>query len=220
MNSIDLKALAQAGYNRIPVQREVLADLDTPLSSYLKLAQGPYSYLFESVQGGEKWGRYSILGLPAQTILTARGDQVDVHHQGVLIESHELADPLDFVEEFKGRYRSPEIPGLPMFTGGLVGYFAYDCVRYVEPKLKSLVNEDTIGTPDILLMVSEEILVFDNLSGKIILINHAEISGDEDQDKKALAEAEARLDALEKRLSDATPATATYVPTSQRPYRN
>lgn len=207
MNSIDLKALAQAGYNRIPVQREVLADLDTPLSSYLKLAQGPYSYLFESVQGGEKWGRYSILGLPAQTILTARGDQVDVHHQGVLIESHELADPLDFVEEFKGRYRSPEIPGLPMFTGGLVGYFAYDCVRYVEPKLKPLVNEDTIGTPDILLMVSEEILVFDNLSGKIILINHAEISGDEDQDKKALAEAEARLDALEKRLSDATPAT-------------
>ncbi|MBB6520970.1 anthranilate synthase component I [Pseudoteredinibacter isoporae] len=209
MSSIDLTALAQAGYNHVPVQREVLADLDTPLSSYLKLAQGPYSYLFESVQGGEKWGRYSILGLPAQTILTARGDRVDVHRHGELIESHNLADPLSFVEEFKARYRSPEIPGLPMFTGGLVGYFAYDCVRYVEPKLKPLVNEDTIGTPDILLMVSEEILVFDNLSGKIILINHAEISGEHDKDQAAVQEAEQRLEALEKRLRGATPATAS-----------
>lgn len=208
MSSIDLNALAEAGYNRVPVQREVLADLDTPLSSYLKLAQGPYSYLFESVQGGEKWGRYSILGLPAQTVLTARGDQVEVHHQGELIESHTLLDPLNFVDEFKARYRSPEIPGLPMFTGGLVGYFAYDCVRYVEPKLKPLVNDDTIGTPDILLMVSEEILVFDNLSGKIILINHAEISGQEAKDKQAIHEAEQRLVALEERLRGATPATS------------
>ncbi|WP_299771613.1 anthranilate synthase component I [uncultured Pseudoteredinibacter sp.] len=208
MSSIDVKALAAAGYNRVPVQREVLADLDTPLSSYLKLAQGPYSYLFESVQGGEKWGRYSILGLPAQTILTARGDQVEVRRHGELIESHTLADPLSFVEEFKERYRSPDISGLPMFTGGLVGYFAYDCVRYVEPKLKPLVNEDTIGTPDILLMVSEEILVFDNLAGKIILINHAEISGEEAKDLAAIARAEQDLLKLEDKLRGATPETA------------
>ncbi|GAA6150637.1 anthranilate synthase component I [Pseudoteredinibacter isoporae] len=208
MSSIDLDALAQSGYNRVPVQREVLADLDTPLSSYLKLAQGPYSYLFESVQGGEKWGRYSILGLPAQTVLTVRGDNIEIRQQGELIESHTMADPLSFVEDFKARYRSPEIPGLPMFTGGLVGYFAYDCVRYVEPKLKPLVNDDTIGTPDILLMVSEDILVFDNLSGKIILINHAEISGDQARDETAVRDAEERLDALEKRLRGATPETA------------
>ncbi|WP_299976574.1 anthranilate synthase component I [uncultured Pseudoteredinibacter sp.] len=208
MSSIDVKALASAGYNRVPVQREVLADLDTPLSSYLKLAQGPYSYLFESVQGGEKWGRYSILGLPAQTILTARGDLVEVRRQGELLESYTLADPLNFVEEFKERYRSPDIPGLPMFTGGLVGYFAYDCVRYVEPKLKPLVNEDTIGTPDILLMVSEEILVFDNLAGKIILINHAEISGDEAKDLAAIAKSEKALLKLEEKLRAATPATS------------
>lgn len=202
-----VKQLAAEGYNRVPVQREVLADLDTPLSSYLKLAQGPYSYLFESVQGGEKWGRYSILGLPAKTLLTARGDNVQVHQSGELIEEHDIADPLEFVETFKARYRSPEIEGLPSFTGGLVGYFAYDCVRYVEPKLKASVNKDVINTPDILLMVSDEVLVFDNLAGKIIFIVHAEITGDDDHNKASLAAAEQRLDELEIKLRESTPAT-------------
>lgn len=202
-----VKQLAAEGYNRVPVQREVLADLDTPLSSYLKLAQGPYSYLFESVQGGEKWGRYSILGLPAKTLLTARGDNVQVHHSGELIEEHDIADPLEFVETFKARYRSPEIEGLPSFTGGLVGYFAYDCVRYVEPKLKASVNKDVINTPDILLMVSDEVLVFDNLAGKIIFIVHAEITGGDSHNKASLAAAEQRLDELEIKLRESTPAT-------------
>jgi anthranilate synthase component 1 len=165
--------LAAQGYNRIPVMREVLADLDTPLSSYLKLARGPYSYLFESVQGGEKWGRYSIIGLPARTVLKAFGDHVRVERDGAIVEQTECADALGFVEQFKQRYRAPELPGLPRFTGGLVGYFAYDCVRYVEPRLKASTPEDVIGTPDILLTVSDEVLVFDNLAGKLILVIHA-----------------------------------------------
>ncbi|WP_341939413.1 anthranilate synthase component I [Marinimicrobium sp. C2-29] len=165
--------LAAQGYNRIPVMHEVLADLDTPLSSYLKLARGPYSYLFESVQGGEKWGRYSMIGLPARRVLKAFGSRVRIEVDGAVEEEFECDDPLEFVETFKQRFRAPDLPGLPRFTGGLVGYFGYDCVRYVEPHLQETMPADRLGTPDILLMVSDEVLVFDNLAGKLVLVIHA-----------------------------------------------
>jgi anthranilate synthase component 1 len=194
--------LAQQGYNRIPVMREVLADLDTPLSCYLKLASGAYSYLFESVQGGEKWGRYSMIGLPARTILKAFGDEIQVERDGEIIERHTRADALSFVDEFKQRYRAPELPNLPRFTGGLVGYFAYDCVRYVEPHLKATTPKDIIGTPDILLSVSDEVLVFDNLAGKLIFVIHAN-----PEVENAYAKANARLDELEQKLRGEIPAT-------------
>lgn len=194
--------LAQQGYNRIPVMREVLADLDTPLSSYLKLASGPYSYLFESVQGGEKWGRYSMIGLPARTVLKAFGDEIQVERDGEIIERHTRADALSFVDEFKQRYCAPELPNLPRFTGGLVGYFAYDCVRYVEPHLKTSAPEDVIGTPDILLSVSDEVLVFDNLAGKLIFVIHANPDVE-----NAFEKANARLDELEAKLRGEIPAT-------------
>jgi len=202
MTPENFSALAQQGYNRIPVVREVLADLDTPLSSYLKLARGPYSYLFESVQGGEKWGRYSMIGLPARTILKAFGDQIQIERDGELVETHECADALTFVEEFKARYRAPELPGLPRFTGGLVGYFAYDCARYVEPHLKATTPKDVIGTPDILLSVSDEVLVFDNLAGKLIFVIHANPDVDD-----AYRKANVRLDELETKLRGEIPAT-------------
>lgn len=192
--------LAAQGYNRIPVMREVLADLDTPLSSYLKLAAGPYSYLFESVQGGEKWGRYSMIGLPARTVLKAFGEKIQVERDGQVVETHTCADALSFVEEFKLRYRAPELPGLPRFTGGLVGYFAYDCARYVEPHLKASTPKDIIGTPDILLTVSDEVLVFDNLAGKLIFVIHANPEVD-----NVYVKATARLDDLERRLRGEIP---------------
>ncbi len=192
--------LASQQYNRIPVVREVLADLDTPLSSYLKLARGPYSYLFESVQGGEKWGRYSILGLPARTVLKAFGDRIEVTRDGELVESLTHADPLAFVEEFKSRYHAAEVDGLPRFNGGLVGYFGYDCVRYVEPRLKPGMPEDVIGTPDILLMVSDEVVVFDNLAGKLILVVQANPEVDDSGVNSAYELAVERLDQLEARL--------------------
>lgn len=192
--------LASQGFNRIPVMREVLADLDTPVSAYLKLASGAYSYLFESVQGGEKWGRYSMIGLPARTILKASGDHIQIERDGVIVETHTRADALGFINEFKARYRAPELVGFPRFTGGLVGYFAYDCARYVEPHLKSSMPEDIVGVPDILLCVSDEVLVFDNLAGKLILVIHANPDIDD-----AYVKAIARLDELEARLHGEMP---------------
>ena len=176
MNSEQFYAFAQQGYNRVPVVREVLADLDTPLSSYLKLADGPYSCLLESVQGGEKWGRYSIIGLPCRQVLKVWGHTIKVEQEGELIESLEHDDPLAFVEEFQSRFKVPEIEGLPRFNGGLVGYFGYDIIRYVEPKLANSCPPDPLGTPDILLMVCDQLVVFDNLSGKLILIHHEDPS--------------------------------------------
>jgi anthranilate synthase component 1 len=174
MNTAQFTQLAAAGYNRIPLMREVLADLDTPLSTYLKLADAPYSYLFESVQGGEKWGRYSIIGLPARTVLSVTGYHVTVSRDHVVLEQETVEDPLAFIEVFQARYKVPEVAGLPKFTGGLVGYFGYDTVRYIEPRLGDCPNEDQLGNPDILLMLSDEVVVFDNLSGKLFVVVHVD----------------------------------------------
>ena len=192
--------LARQGFNRIPVTREVLADLDTPLSVYLKLAEGPYSYLFESVQGGEKWGRYSIIGLPARTVVRVHGHEVSVEENGRVVERAEVADPLAWVEAFHGRFKVVEQPGMPRFNGGLVGYFGYDTIRYIEPRLARAEKPDAIGTPDILLMVSDEVLVFDNLAGKLFVIVLADPATPD-----ALENANARLDALVRRLHGTTP---------------
>jgi len=164
---------ARQGYNRIPVCREVLADLDTPLSAYLKLADGPYSYLFESVHGGEQWGRYSIIGLPCLTVVKITGNQIRLEKNGELLESVTHDNPLIWIEQFKERYNVPDIDTLPRFNGGLVGYFGYETIGYIEPKLRGTEKSDPLGNPDILLMVSEEMLVFDNLSGKMLLLTHA-----------------------------------------------
>jgi anthranilate synthase component 1 len=207
MDSRRFAELAAQNFNRIPVYRDVFADLDTPLSAYLKLARGPYSYLFESVQGGEKWGRYSIIGLPAQTLLKVFGHSVQIARNGELIEQHEVADPLAFIETFQQRFRVAPIDGLPAFSGGLVGYFGYDTVRYVEQRLAKSCPPDALGTPDILLMVSEDVLVFDNLGGTLKLITHADPA-----QINALAQAEQRLDQLEQRLRASTPHLPALLP--------
>ncbi|MCF6282057.1 MAG: anthranilate synthase component I [Candidatus Polarisedimenticolaceae bacterium] len=169
-------SLANQGYNRIPVVREVLADLDTPLSVYLKLANAPYSYLFESVEGGEKWGRYSIIGLPCRMQIRIRGYQITIKQDGKVIETYECDDPLAEIEAFQARYKAADVEGLPRFTGGLVGYFGYDTIRYIEPRLKTCPNPDPLGSDDILLMVSNELVVFDNLRGRLYVIVHADPS--------------------------------------------
>ncbi|MAD45019.1 MAG: anthranilate synthase component I [Oceanospirillaceae bacterium] len=188
-------ALAEQGFNRIPVAREVLADLDTPLTTYLKLASAPYSYLLESVQGGEKWGRYSMIGLPCREVLKISGHDVTLMRDGQTAEQHSVDDPLNFVSEFRQRFRVADVAGLPKFDGGLVGYFGYDTVRYIEPRLQDSCPPDELGTPDILLMVSEEVMVFDNLSGKLHLIVLADPATDNAHEK-----AEQRLDALRLKL--------------------
>ena len=192
--------LANQGHNRIPLVREVPADLDTPLSAYLKLANAPYSYLFESVQGGEKWGRYSIIGLPCRTILRVKGRSISVEKDGAVLERAEAADPLTWIENFQARYTVTEVEGLPRFTGGLVGYFGYDTVRYIEPRLAQCPHDDPLNTPDIMLLVSDEVAVFDNLRGKLYLVIHVN-PGIADAWNKA----QQRLDELVQRLRQATP---------------
>jgi len=188
--------LAARGYNRIPVSSEVLADTETPLSSYLKLADGPYSYLFESVQGGEKWGRYSIIGLPATERFEVRGRVVRHYRAGELLESFEAQDPLEKVKAFQSQFNVPEFKGLPSFCGGLVGYFSYDCVRYIEPRLANSQPPDELDTPEILLLVSDEILVFDNLQGKLHIIVYANPTV-----PNAFESAQSRVHELELKLS-------------------
>lgn len=196
MSAEQFRQLAVEGYNRIPVVREVLADFETPLSTYTKLADGVHTYLFESVQGGEKWGRYSIIGLPCRTVLRVVGNTVTVEKDGDVIETHTSDDPFIFVESFKARYKVAEIDGVPRFSGGLVGYFSYDSVRYVEPSLGSAPGSDEINTPDILLMVSEEVVVFDNLRGTIAIVCNTDPSIPD-----AWSSAQARLDDIESTLA-------------------
>ncbi len=174
MTEQEFNRLAAEGYNRIPLTLETLADLDTPLSLYLKLANRPYSYLLESVEGGERFGRYSFIGLPARIRIVVRGKQVSVESDHAILESVESTDPLQFIHAYMARLKVAESPGQPRFSGGLAGYFGYDTIRYVEKKLAGTVKPDVIGAPDILLLLSDELAVMDNLSGKIYLIVYAD----------------------------------------------
>jgi anthranilate synthase component 1 len=174
MNEIEFNALAAQGYNRIPVTLETFADLDTPLSIYLKLANGPYTYLLESVQGGERFGRYSIIGLTSPTRIVVNAHQVLVLTGNRIAEREDDTNPLDFIGKYMKRFRAAPSAGLPRFCGGLVGCFGYDTVRYVETRLTRTQKPDNLGTPDIILLLSEEIAVVDNLSGKLMLVVYAE----------------------------------------------
>ena len=174
MTESDFNRLAGEGFNRIPVSVETFADLDTPLSIYLKLANAPDSYLLESVQGGERFGRYSFIGLAAATRIVARERNVQVITNGHIVEQNDDINPLDFVTAYMARFKVPDLPELPRLYGGLVGAFGYDTVRYVEPKLAKTKKPDVIGTPDVLLLLSEEIAVVDNLSGKLTLVVYAD----------------------------------------------
>ena len=180
---------------RVPVVREVLSDLDTPLSVYLKLADGPYTYLFESVEGGERFGRYSIIGLPARRVYAFRGHRLEVIEDGEVVETREVADPFAEVERLRAAFEVERVEGLPGFTGGLVGWFGFECVEYIEPRLRGGGKPDELGTPDILLMQSEDVAVFDNLKGRLYLIVHAD-----PREPRAIARAYRRLDALAHRL--------------------
>ena len=186
---------AADGFTLVPVVREVLSDLDTPLSVYLKLADGPHTYLFESVEGGERFGRYSIIGLPARRVYEFRGHRLDVREHGEIVETREVADPLAEVERLRETHKVPKLEGLPGFAGGLVGWFGFECIEYIEPRLKANPKPDELGTPDILLMLSEELAVFDNLKGRLYLVVHAD-----PREPQAYARANRRLDALVHRL--------------------
>ncbi|MGE0333050.1 MAG: anthranilate synthase component I [Ramlibacter sp.] len=202
ITELEFKSLAQAGYNRIPLIAEAFADLETPLSLYLKLAHsrdgGKYSFLLESVVGGERFGRYSFIGLPARTLVRASGfgaqALTEVVRDGQVIETA-AGNPLDFVAAYQKRFKVALRPGLPRFCGGLAGYFGYDTVRHIEKKLEKTCPPDTLGCPDILLLQCEELAVIDNLSGKLYLIVYADPGQPE-----AFANAKKRLRELREQL--------------------
>ena len=202
ISELEFKSLSAQGYNRIPLMAEAFADLETPLSLYLKLAHskdgGKYSFLLESVVGGERFGRYSFIGLPARTLVRSMGfgteARTEVVTDGVVTETSTL-NPLDFIAEYQKRFKVALRPGMPRFCGGLAGYFGYDAVRYIEKKLANSCPPDTLGCPDILLLQCEELAVIDNLSGKLYLMVYADPARPE-----AYANAKKRLRELKEQL--------------------
>jgi len=196
MEKSHFNALVEQGYNHIPVSRELLVDTDTALALYLKLANTPYSYFLESVQGGEKWSRYSFIGLKAQTVIQVFDYQVTVEKEGKVVETHQVDDPLRWIEEYQGQFKVPKIEHLPVFNGGLVGYFGYEIIRYIEPKLSDIDKPDELQVADILLMLSNDLLVVDNLSSKAHIITHV------DPAKESFEDALSILDEIEEKIKE------------------
>ena len=194
MNKVSFDQHVTDGYNHIPVYKAVAIDTDTALGLYLKLANNPYSYLFESVQGGEKWGRYSMIGLHAQTVIKVFDHEIRIEQEGKLLESTEVEDPLAWVEQYLDQYKVPELEALPDFNGGLVGYFGYEIIRYIEPRLSNIDKPDELGVADILLMVSNDLVVFDNLLNQAFVITHI------DPSKQSYEDALSRLDEITKQI--------------------
>ena len=172
MQYSQFNSLKEKGFNHIPLSREVVVDTDTPLALYLKLSNTPFTYFLESVQGGEKWGRYSFIGLGAETIIKVHGYEVSIEKNGHLDEHFEVEDPLAWIQTYQEQFKVPQLDSLPDFNGGLVGYFGYEIIRYIEPKLKNIDKTDELNVPDILLMVSNDLLVVDNLTSKVHIITH------------------------------------------------
>lgn len=222
ISELEFKSLAREGYNRIPLMAEAFADLETPLSLYLKLANaqdgGKNSFLLESVVGGERFGRYSFIGLPARTLLRTSGFgaalKTEVLTDGQIVETSSI-NPLDFITQYQQRFKVALRPGMPRFAGGLAGYFGYDTVRYIERKLENSCPPDDVGLPDILLLQTEEVAVIDNLSGRLYLLVYADPAQPE-----AYSRAKRRLRELRERLNTSVLAPAIAASESHEPVRH
>jgi anthranilate synthase component 1 len=207
VNRETFERLKAEGYNRVPVYRSVLADLDTPLSVYLKLANGRDTYLFESVEGGETWGRFSIIGLPCSRRYELNGTILTVVEEGEAVHKEIVEDPLDRISQLQNEFKAPRLPELPVFTGGLVGYFAYEIVQRFETRLIDRDKPDELNTPEMVLLLSDEVAVFDNLAGKLFLIVNTDPTKPD-----AWESAQLRLDALTQRLRSGGPGYGNPVP--------
>ena len=194
MQQSQFNNLVDQGFNHIPLSREVVVDTDTPLALYLKLANTPFTYFLESVQGGEKWGRYSFIGLCAETIIKVKEYEVLVEKNGHLHQQYKVDDPLEWIQNYQEQFKVPQLDHLPDFNGGLVGYFGYEIIRYIEPKLKNIDKKDELDVPDILLMLSNDLLVVDNLTSKVHIITHV------NPDKESFEDAVGKLNSIERNL--------------------
>ncbi|WP_428311135.1 anthranilate synthase component I [Hydrocarboniphaga sp.] len=198
-------------YTHVALTRELSADLDTPVGAYLKLAAAPYSFLLESMVGGERWGRYSFIGLPSREVLRVSGDAITLSRDGHVIEKASATNPMEWIRAYAARRHVQPDAALPRFSGGLVGYFGYDCVRYFEPRLAATQPADTVGTPDILLMLADELVAFDNQRAILTIITHALADDAADQ-----ARARLRLDEIEAQLNAKTEVSRAPLPTNAR----
>ena len=194
MQQSQFNNLVDEGFNHIPLSREVVVDTDTPLALYLKLANTPFTYFLESVQGGEKWGRYSFIGLSAETIIKVKEYEVFVEKNGHLQHQYQVDDPLEWIQNYQEQFKVPQLDHLPDFNGGLVGYFGYEIIRYIEPKLKNINKKDELDVPDILLMLSNDLLVVDNLTSKVHIITHL------NPDKESFEDGVGKLNSIEKNI--------------------
>ena len=191
----DFENFKNEGFNRIPLVLECFADLDTPLSVYSKLANDRYSYLLESADGGNKYGRYSIIGLPAKIRIQIKKNKISVFNKEKLIDEVTDQNPLNFIDDFMSQFKTPQNLDLPRFSGGLAGYFGYETIQYIEPRLSKEFLNDKLDLPDILLMLSDEVVVFDNVSGKLYFVNYVDVNA-----TNAYNDGILRLKALEKKL--------------------
>ena len=191
----DFENFKNEGFNRIPLVLECFADLDTPLSVYSKLANDRYSYLLESADGGNKYGRYSIIGLPAKIRIQIKKNKISVFNKEKLIDEVTDQNPLNFIDDFMSQFKTPQNLDLPRFSGGLAGYFGYETIQYIEPRLSKEFLNDKLDLPDILLMLSDEVVVFDNVSGKLYFVNYVDVNATNAYDDGIL-----RLKALEEKL--------------------
>ena len=194
MQQAQFNNLVDQGFNHIPLSREVVVDTDTPLALYLKLANTPFTYFLESVQGGEKWGRYSFIGLSAETIIKVKEYEVLVEINGHLHQQYKVDDPLAWIQNYQEQFKVPQLDHLPDFNGGLVGYFGYEIIRYIEPKLKNIDKKDGLDVPDILLMLSNDLLVVDNLTSKVHIITHV------NPDKESFEDGVGKLNSIERNI--------------------
>ena len=194
MQQSQFNNLVDQGFNHIPLSREVVVDTDTPLALYLKLANTPFTYFLESVQGGEKWGRYSFIGLSAETIIKVKEYEVLVEKNGHLHQQYKVDDPLAWIQNYQEQFKVPQLDHLPDFNGGLVGYFGYEIIRYIEPKLKNIDKKDELDVPDILLMLSNDLLVVDNLTSKVHIITHV------NPDKESFEDGVGKLNSIERNI--------------------
>lgn len=204
----EFEQLKQQGYLTIPVFRQRLADAETPLTVFARLRDQSLAYLFESVEGGETWARFSIIGLGESTLFSCNNGQLTVRDEQGVLHQQACQDPFAYIRDYQQQFKVPPrdlTPNLPQFTGGLVGYFGYDAVRYIEPRLKQIPEADPVGLPDLWMMLSKTVIVFDNLKDTMFLITHADA-----QAENGYALAQQRLDQLEKLL--ATPAILNAQP--------
>lgn len=155
-----------------PAIKKIIADTETPLSVYLKLANKKNTFLLESIEGGEKWGRYSVIGLASKKCVMVRRNEFKILEDDIAVQTIQTDDPLKLIEDYKNNFTVRNTEGLPRFCGGLVGYFSFDTVRYTEKKLGLINQKNSLETPDILLLFVDNFVVFDNLKNELTIVKY------------------------------------------------